>query len=295
MISVTYDSTLYIYVRNAQNDIVALVDSKGNEVVRYTYDSWGKAKIAGSMAETLGKRNPFRYRGYYYDTETGMYYLKSRYYDPELRRFINADTVISGPQAGANLFAYCENNPVNMADYDGHAALSIPASGGWALGSIVKTIAKAIVGVAATVITGTFAGSTRSLSYNARSYSPRDVRSENTKQKTGYDDILSGIAGKFGNFKCVEASDAMLIALKSKRRHGNIVTLKVEDENEKLISTYIWSESRGMNISENGIHKGIEYKGKIYCNVHPLGLPEKAWKADFMAPVGVLQLHRIPF
>lgn len=119
-----------------------------------------------------------------------------------------------------------------MADYDGYAALPIPASGGWALGSIVE----AIVGAAVAVITGTFVSSTKSFSYNARSYSPRDVRSENTKQKMGYDDILSGIAGKFGNFKCIEAFDAMLIALKSRRQHGNIVTLMVRNDEKKFVA-----------------------------------------------------------
>ena len=91
-------------------------------VVSYIYDAWGKVySVTGSMADTLGTINPIRYRSYYYDTETGFYYLNSRYYDPEIKRFINADSQLSmGSVAGTNLFAYCGNNPINMTDSMGN-------------------------------------------------------------------------------------------------------------------------------------------------------------------------------
>ena len=92
LVSIIIGGKNYFYVRNLQNDIIALIDEDGNTVVNYTYDSWGKIlSITGSLKDTVGQQNPFRYRGYYYDKETGMYYLKNRYYDPELRRFICAD------------------------------------------------------------------------------------------------------------------------------------------------------------------------------------------------------------
>ena len=70
-------------------------DTNGNVVVEYTYDSWGKLiSITGSLASTIGVKNPFRYRGYYYDTETSLYYLQARYYDPDICRFISADTLL---------------------------------------------------------------------------------------------------------------------------------------------------------------------------------------------------------
>ena len=75
------------------------------------------------MATTIGQINPIRYRGYYYDTETGYYYLQSRYYDPETHRFLNADGELAGigdSVQGYNLFSYCRNNPINMLDDDGH-------------------------------------------------------------------------------------------------------------------------------------------------------------------------------
>ena len=95
LVSIVIGGKNYFYVRNLQNDVIALVDEDGNEVVHYTYDSWGKIlSITGSLKDTVGQQNPFRYRGYFYDSETGTYYLKSRYYDPELRRFIRSDNLV---------------------------------------------------------------------------------------------------------------------------------------------------------------------------------------------------------
>jgi RHS repeat-associated protein len=80
-----------------QGDVTKIVDTSGNTVVTYTYDSWGKVlSVTGTLATTVGKKNPIRYRGYYYDTESNLYYLNSRYYDPETGRFISADVVAEG-------------------------------------------------------------------------------------------------------------------------------------------------------------------------------------------------------
>ena len=87
LVAMIIGGTRYNYVRNAQNDIIGLIDSTGKRVVSYKYDSWGKVvSITGTLAATVGQKNPFRYRGYYFDAESGMYYLQSRYYDPEIRR-----------------------------------------------------------------------------------------------------------------------------------------------------------------------------------------------------------------
>ena len=101
------------YYKNIFGDILGIMDSCGNVVVHYYYDAWGNIiSTTGSMASTLGQDNPFRYRGYYYDTETGFYYLNARYYKPELGRFISSDNVLDTETAfGCNLFAYCSNDP----------------------------------------------------------------------------------------------------------------------------------------------------------------------------------------
>jgi RHS repeat-associated protein len=127
-LSVVYNGTTYYYVLNLQGDVVAILDTTGAEVVGYSYDAWGNPlDTTGSMKLSLGLYNPLRYRGYVYDQETGLYYLQSRYYDPETGRFINADDTdylgASGTVLGYNLFAYCENNPVNCSDPTGTDAI----------------------------------------------------------------------------------------------------------------------------------------------------------------------------
>jgi RHS repeat-associated protein len=125
-----FTGTFY-YVTNAQGDVVALVDETGELLVTYSYDAWGNPVNTeycdvltdyGYMeASWFAAHNPLRYRGYVYDTETGLYYLQSRYYDPEVGRFINGDSYISTGLGlvGNNMFAYCINNPTNMYDQTG--------------------------------------------------------------------------------------------------------------------------------------------------------------------------------
>ena len=125
-LTVIYEDITYYYVVNLQGDIVAILDSTGTKIVSYTYDAWGNIlSVTGSMAQTLGSLNPLRYRGYVYDVETGLYYLQSRYYNPEWGRFISADDVdflgADGTIASYNLFAYCSNNPVIYQDSTGYA------------------------------------------------------------------------------------------------------------------------------------------------------------------------------
>ena len=118
--------SLYIYRKNLQGDITGIYSgSTGTLLVSYTYDAWGKVtatNVAGTTeSATVLDRNPYLYRGYRYDAETGLYYLNSRYYDPESGRFINADSFVSTGQGvlGSNMFAYCENNPANYVDNNG--------------------------------------------------------------------------------------------------------------------------------------------------------------------------------
>ena len=117
-----YNGTTYYFQKNLQGDIIRICNIAGNTVVEYTYDAWGKVtSITGSLASAVGQANPFRYRGYYYDSETGLYYLQTRYYDPEVGRFLNADGYVgaNGDILGYNMFAYCSNEPVNFRDPNG--------------------------------------------------------------------------------------------------------------------------------------------------------------------------------
>ena len=120
---VVYNGTAYAYVKSLQGDIVAILDENGNTVVSYGYDAWGAPLwCTGELAETLGKVQPFRYRGYVFDEETGLYYLRSRYYNPGWGRFVNADnSILPDVKRKSNLFAYCSNSPVLRIDQTGHA------------------------------------------------------------------------------------------------------------------------------------------------------------------------------
>ena len=118
-----YRYKYYYYLFNAQNDVIGLIDRDGNKVVSYVYNSWGAPlTTADSSGMDIAGLNPFRYRCYCYDEETAFYYLKSRYYDPWVGRFINSDGYVSTGMGMncCNMFIYCENNPVNRLDLEGH-------------------------------------------------------------------------------------------------------------------------------------------------------------------------------
>ena len=124
-----YNGNDYYYVRNAQNDVIFISNSDNTGVVMYQYDAWGNmtACVDASDGGMVSIVNPYTYRGYYYEIETNSYFLKSRYYSPELCRFISADGIVNANQdiLGNNLFAYCSNNPVNFYDDDGESSVRI--------------------------------------------------------------------------------------------------------------------------------------------------------------------------
>jgi RHS repeat-associated protein len=120
-VSMNVNGTEYYYLKNAQGDITHIVDGDGNEVASYEYDAWGNhLEVTGG---DIAQLNPYRYRGYRYDSETGLYYLQSRYYNPEWGRFINADGYVNTGQGivGSNMFAYCGNNPISRIDSAGYS------------------------------------------------------------------------------------------------------------------------------------------------------------------------------
>ena len=120
-----YQEKMYFYQTNLQGDIIGIVDSKGSQVVVYRYDAWGEVLVSSDASGFgLSQINPLRYRGYYYDQETGLYYLQTRYYDPKVRRFLNADdasVLTKDPEqlTEKNLYAYCDDNPVMYRDDTG--------------------------------------------------------------------------------------------------------------------------------------------------------------------------------
>ena len=123
----------YYYIYNLQGDVIALADaSTGKLAATYTYDAWGKCTVTNASGYTIGTQNPFRYKGYYYDTETSLYYLQTRYYDPDTGRFISPDKYTTTGQGviGNNMFVYCNNNPIQHKDENGDICIPAAIVGG---------------------------------------------------------------------------------------------------------------------------------------------------------------------
>ena len=187
-LAMKYNNTLYYYVLNAQGDVIALADQNGNLIAKYSYDPWGKLLSVtpnGWLDEQnayyleVAEANPLRYRGYYYDAETGFYYLQSRYYDPEIGRFINADSYASTDATGllsTNMFAYCENDPVNRSDPSGEAFSLITIAVGATVGALVNAAGTAAAnilegkdwndGIGLALLSGAVSGAVSTISMN---------------------------------------------------------------------------------------------------------------------------------
>ena len=131
--SLVYNGDRYLYVSNGTNDITGILDSTGSLICRYDYDGYGNCTITNLGSDNIGEINPFRYRGYHYDSDSGFYYLNARYYDPQTGRFISPDEVeylgAGGSVLSYNLFTYCENGPVNKEDKDGCASQTVSKQG----------------------------------------------------------------------------------------------------------------------------------------------------------------------
>lgn len=159
---------VYYYLYNMQGDVIGIVASDMTPVVTYEYNSWGKLlNTNGKEADTVGKLNPFRYRGYIYEEESGLYYIASRYYDPETCRFINADdiellTTTPTSLTDKNLYAYCDNNPVVRVDANGEIWTVVAGVG---INLVTSYVAAKVTGqeygwkdAAAAVVTGVVSG-----------------------------------------------------------------------------------------------------------------------------------------
>jgi len=152
--TVTYNGTTYYYATNLQGDVVAILDSTGATVVSYTYDAWGNpTSTTGTLATTLGTVNPLRYRGYVYDTETGLYYIICRYFNSEIGRWLSPEPNvdcgefdIGAKLLGCNVYVYCANNPVLLVDDSGEFLMLAFAS------VLSVTAAKVVVALVATLV-----------------------------------------------------------------------------------------------------------------------------------------------
>ena len=222
-----YEGDMYYYLRNGQNDVIGIIDDIGAVVARYTYDPWGKPLTVkdgngvdiAANATHVANVNPFRYRGYFYDTETGFYYLQTRYYDPVTGRFINAEPNLydgafdfNSRIIGFNAYAYCANNPVMYADPNGEfllTALIVGAFAGAAISGAVSAVSQyvntgeidwkvvgvnALFGAASGALATTGIGFAASVAANAAIGGATYVAEQAVKgEKLSFDDFLISV------------------------------------------------------------------------------------------------------
>jgi len=294
------------YLYNAHSDITQTADSYGAVVNNYAYDAFGN-----ELNPDPNDSNPFRYCGEYYDIETGNYYLRARYLDPSIGRFISADTHwnvgnmiygnnpvkwnereanerdplglntytyrpdIQAIMQSGNLYAYCMANPVMFVDPSGNIAIIDDIAVGLVVVGIV-----AIAGVCVYLMTPAGQSASRSLGTTIA-----DSFSNAFKWVTGLFAAnipkgLTNVAKDYGILRCVEATDAMVKYLQNNNKNGGIVTIQFSGG---IRDNYVISSMNPtIAISSNGRHMGVLFQGKIYCNIHPYGLPTEQWISDFL-------------
>lgn len=200
LIGFEYENNRYFYLKNIQDDIIGIINADGNKIVSYEYDSWGRLLsikdgnnqlISEENYNHIANINPFRYRSYYYDVETKMYYLNNRYYDPQIGRFISADKMLNLEEENntCNIYKYCGNNPVNMADEEGNSSAALVGSGfgavtgfGFEFGALGVAAGLALGFVAVAAIGGAIAYAKKSSSKSKKS-SKSSKKSNKTKKK----------------------------------------------------------------------------------------------------------------
>ena len=278
----------YYYVLNLQGDVVKLIHYipgfEYESVATYEYDAWGNIlSSSGRLAEI----NPLRYRGYYYDSETGFYYLQSRYYDPANRRFINADSYISTnsiDMISYNMFAYCGNNPVIHFDPSGHFLEELlnhftealqNVSGIFAFAGGVSQLDSPAPGPA-DAVAAIIAGAT---AIGCGIYALGEAVCSSSNSGILDSELpLSSIAAQYGLYECKEAA----LAMAKQNGKGYLIRLDYPDAVRGYVlapeSKYGW----GTPISQNGSHWGYcDQQHLVRCNVFPSGLPENEWIRAF--------------
>ena len=205
LLSMNYNGDEYFYIKNLQGDIIEIVDASGYTVARYRYDAWGN-NIIDPWDSGLGiaNINPYRYRGYRFDSETGLYYLNSRYYDPSIGRFISADSINyldPSSEQGLNLYAYCGNNPVMYSDPSGNMPewLKWTIGGAVIVGALIAVIATGGAAIAVGAFVGSLVGGGVGL-ISGVSFDENGFHFDSNKASTGFmlGSITGAISGAIG-------------------------------------------------------------------------------------------------
>ena len=292
----------YWYEKNIFGDIVAVYDAFGNKQVSYVYDAWGNTtQIAAANAPTPVLNNPFRYRGYYYDSELYMYYLGSRYYYPAIGRFLSADESsylgANGDLNSYNLFAYCSNNPVMYTDPSGNFLISALLAGaiiGFAIGaasSVFSQLAEnngdwnnvnegkvfydaawgAVSGALAATGIGTIASIATGAAIGAASSIGNDLIFENGEvdwKKAGVNALIGGVSGSISGAgaDCAKYGKHVTKFVDSKK----ILASTIKNNSKKYISR----QTAAMNVHATQLYiSGARYLLGNTVNIFAQHLP----------------------
>ena len=230
---------------------------------------------------------PISYRGYVYtslDSKHCYYYLGSRFYSPLLSRFMNADSMADTGTGvvGTNMFAYCNNSPVIMQDYNGKSPALVIGATVIPMYYVVS-MSLAVIFFVAIFSNGTIQLSLAEAMSNVIFYIKNMSKKGLSALKLAFSiasakSAIEGIAESYGIFKCLEAAKAMEAELKKRKLPYSFVKLTITGD-RGFVMSYSYSDTEC--ISKNGQHFGILFEGKIYCNIHPFGLYENEWIADF--------------
>ena len=262
-----YNGTEYYYVKNAQNDVTAIVSADGTIIANYYYDSWGKlAEITGDTE--IAELNPIRYRSYYYDSETEWYYLNTRYYSPELCRFINCDSYVSGVDGsidGYNLYVYCTNNPINLYDLSGNWPQWIKNAADWINNNIIKPIKK-FFNPNTNTISGSFEDKVfRGSGSITGGYSEKNVRLQSNSSKSNN----NGMLGAYGKISVGNASGKIGVG-------NDVVALSLKGVGDILSA----SAQAGIQYS-NGIGLAARAKASGITGRATMELELLGWEIEF--------------
>ncbi len=261
------NGTEYYYIKNAQNDVTAIASADGTIIANYYYDSWGKlAEITGDTE--IAELNPIRYRSYYYDSETEWYYLNTRYYSPELCRFINCDSYVSGVDGsidGYNLYVYCTNNPINLYDLSGNWPQWIKNAADWINNNIIKPIKK-FFNPNTNTISGSFEDKVfRGSGSITGGYSEKNVRLQSNSSKSNN----NGMLGAYGKISVVNASGKIGVG-------NDVVALSLKGVGDILSA----SAQAGIQYS-NGIGLAARAKASGITGRATMELELLGWEIEF--------------
>ena len=255
-----YNSNTYYYHKNIFGDIIGILDSNYNEVVTYTYNSWGLlTNKTDTTTINLSTINPFRYRSYYYDEETNLYYLNSRYYNPEWGRFVNADAIINSnyDTISQNLFVYTSNNFINYSDNDGFSAITI---GGTSLGFIGGKIAASLLAASSFAIATVVGAFILYYGYKDLTKTKSTKKSKSKSEKKDNNTILYRYGGSSPNNFTPRLTDTDGLSFSS---------LPPSNGKKAMVTTISAIEATGL--------LEVEKNGATHYSVKPKNAPVSAW------------------